>query len=214
MPRAGASATTRDEPRRHQEHPPAAGPAPDEACAYARGQEQRREGPGEIVSTFAVPPHAYERSALASDGLPAVPSPASIHAWPDRMVPRARPRRGWRIFFSVIGLLLLAACALTILILIGINTGRTGFLLGAVLATLPVPLLVAAFRWLDKYEPEPARYLVFAFVWGAAVATLVAITLNTVGTAAFFARPGDSRIGWEAVLLARRWRRRPRAPWF
>jgi len=170
--------------------------------AYARGQEQRREGPGEIVSTFAVPPHADERPALASDGLPAVPSPASIHAWPDRMVPRARPRRGWRIFFSVIGLLLLAACALTILILIGINTGRTGFLLGAVLATLPVPLLVAAFRWLDKYEPEPARYLVFAFVWGAAVATLVAITLNTVGTAAFFARPGDSRIGWEAVFLA------------
>jgi RsiW-degrading membrane proteinase PrsW (M82 family) len=131
-----------------------------------------------------------------------VPTPASIHAFPDQLVPRAKPRTGWRIFFSVVGLLVLAACALTILILIGINTGRTGFLLGAVLATLPVPLLVAAFRWLDKYEPEPPRYLVFAFVWGGAVATLVAITLNTVGTAVFFTRPGEAGIGWEAVFLA------------
>ena len=154
------------------------------------------------MSTFAGPPQPYGRPVLASDGLPAVPSPASIHAWPHPTVAPAKARRGWRTFFSVVGLLVLAACALAILIVIGINTGRTGFVLGAVLAMLPVPLLVAAFRWLDKYEPEPARYLIFAFVWGAAVATLAALLLNTVGTAVFFASPGETDIGLEAVFIA------------
>ena len=170
--------------------------------AYARRQEQRHLRSGEIVSVFAGPPQPYARPVLASDGLPAVPTPASIHAWPDRSVPPAKAARGRRIFLSVVGVLALAACALTILIWIGGDTGGIGFGLGAVLATLPVPFLVAAFRWLDKYEPEPARYLVFAFVWGAAVATLVAIVLNTVGTAVLFSRPGDDEIGLEAVFLA------------
>jgi RsiW-degrading membrane proteinase PrsW (M82 family) len=42
-----------------------------------------------------------------------------------------------------------------------------------------VPLLVYAFLWLDRYEPEPVKYLAFCFAWGAFVATFVAFLVNT-----------------------------------
>ena len=49
---------------------------------------------------------------------------------------------------------------------------------GIVLATLPVGPLVAAYFWLDRYEPEPTRLLVLAFAWGALVATGAALVVQ------------------------------------
>ena len=37
------------------------------------------------------------------------------------------------------------------------------------------------FLWLDRYEAEPTRYRVFAFLWGALVAVVGAFFLNTYG---------------------------------
>lgn len=78
--------------------------------------------------------------------------------------------------------LALALCALVILALVREQTGTTGFLVGLGLAVLPVPLLAAAFRWLDRVEPGPWRNLLFAFAWGAFAAALVAIVANTFAT--------------------------------
>ncbi|TXS57757.1 protease PrsW [Streptomyces sp. t39] len=78
--------------------------------------------------------------------------------------------------------LLLALCALVILALVREQTGTPGFLVGLGLATLPVPLLLAAFRWLDRVEPGPWRNLLFAFGWGAFAAALVAILANSFAT--------------------------------
>jgi hypothetical protein len=49
------------------------------------------------------------------------------------------------------------------------------------MAILPVPLLVSLVLVLDRLEPEPWRNLVFAFMWGAGVAVLGALILNTLG---------------------------------
>jgi RsiW-degrading membrane proteinase PrsW (M82 family) len=38
---------------------------------------------------------------------------------------------------------------------------------------------VYAFLWLDRYEPEPVKYLAFCFAWGAFVATFVSFLVNT-----------------------------------
>ena len=38
---------------------------------------------------------------------------------------------------------------------------------GVVLAALPVGPVIAAFLWLDRYEPEPVRLLVLGVLWGA-----------------------------------------------
>ncbi|MEU8591339.1 PrsW family glutamic-type intramembrane protease [Streptomyces sp. NPDC048664] len=77
---------------------------------------------------------------------------------------------------------LLALCGLVILALVRQQTGTEGFLVGLGLAVLPVPLLVAAFRWLDRVEPGPWRDLVFTFAWGACAAALIAIVANSFAT--------------------------------
>lgn len=77
---------------------------------------------------------------------------------------------------------LLALSGLVILALVRQQTGTEGFLVGLGLAVLPVPLLVAAFRWLDRVEPGPWRNLIFAFAWGACAAALIAIVANSFAT--------------------------------
>lgn len=77
---------------------------------------------------------------------------------------------------------LLGLCGAVVLGLVHQQTGSDGFLVGLGLAVLPVPVLLAAFRWLDRAAPTPRRNLLFAFGWGACAATLVAITVNGFAT--------------------------------
>ncbi|MCP3817952.1 PrsW family intramembrane metalloprotease [Streptomyces sp. A3M-1-3] len=77
---------------------------------------------------------------------------------------------------------LLALSALVILALVREQTGTQGFLVGLGLSVLPVPLLTAAFRWLDQVEPGPWKNQIFAFAWGAFAAALVAILANSFAT--------------------------------
>ncbi|MFC9547072.1 PrsW family intramembrane metalloprotease [Streptomyces sp. NPDC056956] len=77
---------------------------------------------------------------------------------------------------------LLALSGLVILALVREQTGTEGFLVGLGLAVLPVPLLLAAFRWLDRVAPGPWTNLVFAFAWGACAAALMAIVANSFAT--------------------------------
>ncbi|WP_031091151.1 PrsW family intramembrane metalloprotease, partial [Streptomyces sp. NRRL WC-3549] len=100
---------------------------------------------------------------------------------------RYRPRRVgmvWRskAFRAGAVVTVLALCGLVILALVREQTGTEGFLVGLGLAVLPVPLLLAAFRWLDRVDPKPWRNLLFAFAWGACAAALVAIVANTFAT--------------------------------
>ncbi|MDQ0933723.1 PrsW family intramembrane metalloprotease [Streptomyces turgidiscabies] len=89
-------------------------------------------------------------------------------------------QRNWVRYGAVISLLTLSG--LVILALVREQTGTEGFLVGLGLAVLPVPLLVAAFRWLDRVEPGPWRNLLFAFAWGACAAALIAIVANSFAT--------------------------------
>ncbi|MFF5071950.1 PrsW family intramembrane metalloprotease [Micromonospora olivasterospora] len=111
---------------------------------------------------------------------PPVPSPPG---GADRMPPR---RLGWRRIL-VLGLvvLLIAACAVYMLFVLGSNLGPEALLVGVLAAILPVPVLVAAFLWLDRYEPEPLKYLVFCFAWGAFVSTAASLTVNEFFAARF-----------------------------
>ncbi|WP_330458633.1 PrsW family intramembrane metalloprotease [Streptomyces sp. NBC_00820] len=89
-------------------------------------------------------------------------------------------QRRWVRYGALITLLALSG--LVILALVRRQTGTEGFLVGLGLAVLPVPWLIAAFRWLDRVEPGPWRNLVFAFAWGACAAALIAIVANSFAT--------------------------------
>ncbi len=77
---------------------------------------------------------------------------------------------------------LLSLSGLIILALVREQTGTKGFMVGLGLAVLPVPLIIAVFRWLDRVDPKPWRNLLFAFAWGACAATLVALIANGFAT--------------------------------
>lgn len=89
-------------------------------------------------------------------------------------------QRGWVRYGALSTLLALSG--LVILALVREQTGTEGFLVGLGLAVLPVPLLIAAFRWLDRVAPGPWRNLLFAFAWGACAAALIAIVANSFAT--------------------------------
>lgn len=110
---------------------------------------------------------------------------------------------------SVIGLLAAAAgilVALTLgmisLVLIGYDTGPAGLLLGFLMAAVPVPFYVMFIRWIDHFEPEPWWLLSFAFLWGAAVASFVALVFNSINVAIFTAALGEGGDALGAVVSA------------
>ena len=98
--------------------------------------------------------------------------------------------------------LLMGACGLLILGSVTHDTGVVGFLIGISLALLPLPVVIGAFRWLDRYEPEPRGLLLFAFFWGATVAALAAALLNTASLIAIARTSGGSGMDVTAVLVA------------
>jgi RsiW-degrading membrane proteinase PrsW (M82 family) len=86
----------------------------------------------------------------------------------------------------IAGIVITAACAILAL---GIDLGQSvasghgavPFIIALPLALLPVPLLVAAVLFVDRLEPEPRGTLALAFGWGAGVAALFALLINTAG---------------------------------
>ncbi|MFC0429612.1 PrsW family intramembrane metalloprotease [Kutzneria buriramensis] len=83
----------------------------------------------------------------------------------------------------VVGLI---ALGLAGLILLGLGVGKVGPLgvaVGAAAALLPVGPVVAVFLWIDRWEPEPAKLLWLAFLWGACGATICALLINSTAEA-------------------------------
>jgi protease PrsW len=111
----------------------------------------------------------------------------------------ARVRVG-RLLVRALIVTLFLACALVMIGIIGTTTGATGFLVGTALAAVPVFVVVPSLLWLDRFEAEPTALLLFAFGWGAAVATLVAVLVNSTSIALLKASGGDVTTG--AVVIA------------
>jgi RsiW-degrading membrane proteinase PrsW (M82 family) len=72
--------------------------------------------------------------------------------------------------------------ALSLLLLVAL-LGPAGFVVGIVLALVPLPIYVLLALWIDRYEPEPRTLLASAFLWGAGAATFIALIVNSVGIA-------------------------------
>jgi RsiW-degrading membrane proteinase PrsW (M82 family) len=126
-----------------------------------------------------------------------------------------------RILLVTLAVLVMAACLLLVLLLIGADTGVTGFVAGFVFALVPVCIVLPALLWLDRLEAEPPGQLLFAFGWGAVVATFIALIINSyslaaltryggdISTAAVFVAPWVEEVSKGlAVLIILLWRRR------
>ncbi|WP_270887564.1 PrsW family intramembrane metalloprotease [Pedococcus sp. 5OH_020] len=86
----------------------------------------------------------------------------------------------------------------------GATLGLVTTLLALVLAAIPLGIVIPTFLWLDRFEAEPTRYLVVAFLWGALVAALLAGIFNTGANIAFQSATGatDAAMAATAVFSA------------
>lgn len=87
------------------------------------------------------------------------------------------------MLLPVFGLIVLAVCGLTLLALATVRVGLVAVAVGVAAALVPVALVVAVFLWIDRWEPEPARLLLLAFAWGACLAAIVALLINSTAEA-------------------------------
>jgi protease PrsW len=90
--------------------------------------------------------------------------------------------------FVVVGFLF---AALVLVVYYGATLGVVTTVLAVLLAVLPLGIVIPTFLWLDRFEAEPARYLVVAFLWGALVAALIAGIFNTGANIAFQSATGN-----------------------
>jgi len=84
---------------------------------------------------------------------------------------RQRGRFCWIVVVAVVGVLGIAGGIY--FSLTADDTAGAG--LSIFYAMLPLPLLWFVYWWLDRYEPEPRRYKIAAFVWGGVVAVAIAL---------------------------------------
>jgi RsiW-degrading membrane proteinase PrsW (M82 family) len=137
---------------------------------------------------------------------PVLPAPVPPVPAPEAVLGPAPPlrRRGgavFRLLGTAFAVLVLALLGLVLAAVVQSQTGVVGFLLGLVLALVPVPLVVAAFMWVDRHEPEPPGLLLFAFAWGAVVAALASVFVNSASMVAI-ARATHGTAGLETTAVA------------
>jgi protease PrsW len=145
--------------------------------------------PGVRPGQVSTPPTAV----LGGPGQPEYPTAEQALA----AAPPTPKRADWRRMLFLGGISAgIALSGLAVLGFVGWKLGPLATIIGIGAAILPVPVLVFSFLWLDRYEPEPVKYLVFCFTWGAFVATGIALLVNT-----FSARLFD-RIGLPESIVA------------
>ena len=117
-------------------------------------------------------------------GSPAVPP------LPPELLRRRRSPLTW-VTMAVLGL-----GALAIAVLIVLTGGPIPTLITTLLAAISFPLVIAILFWLDRYEPEPARYRLAAIGWGG----VVAVAISLVAEQLLFGLPGTTTFVDTAVI--------------
>ena len=109
-----------------------------------------------------------------------------------------------KIVLGIVAALIASILGLLVLLVIGIETGPIGLILGLFAAMIPVPLYIVLVLWIDRYEGEPLWMLSTAFFWGALIAAFFAFLLNTIFglTVSVLADSANAGEAFSAVISA------------
>ncbi|MEZ3156334.1 PrsW family intramembrane metalloprotease [Microbacterium sp. BWR-S6Y] len=110
--------------------------------------------------------------------------PDRISTAPQVAVSAAPPRsRRGGVALWVVAVLLAPLLALLVRYFTGF-LGTAATFLGLILAAIPFVIVWFAVRYIDRWEPEPRRLLVFAVAWGAIAAVVIALGVDLLLTLA------------------------------
>ena len=106
----------------------------------------------------------------------AAPAEVASEAQHNQLHVGVAPRRGpGLLVLGILGVVALAFVLLFVVVYVISAIGTDAFALGGVLAVVPLAVVFFTVRWIDRWEPEPRLAVVFAFLWGAGVAVLLAL---------------------------------------
>ncbi|MEB3033130.1 PrsW family intramembrane metalloprotease [[Mycobacterium] nativiensis] len=108
--------------------------------------------------------------------------------------------RNRKVGASRLVIILLAILTALLLLFTAANPGGT--LTALVLSSLAMLVVLLCYRWLDRWEPEPRRLLQLAFLWGASVAVVLAVGLETFGSTVATVKPLVSKTFDQAAIQA------------
>ena len=109
------------------------------------------------------------------------------------------PRRIRRVGAPIAVIIVLGTVAgLIVILLTAINP--VGTAVGFVLSSVAMTVVVLAYLRLDRWEPEPPRLLVLAFLWGASVAVVLASAIQIFVESVI--NPGHlEKVSWVSVVI-------------
>jgi len=133
----------------------------------------------------ALDPTASIRDYTAAAGAtPSAPTsaPAEVvqasHRPLEAMTTPPASRGAGLIVAAVIGITLASVVCLLVIVFLLVGLGPAAFAIGGVMALIPFTIVYLGVRWVDRWEPEPRAAVVFAFMWGAGVAVLLALLVG------------------------------------
>ena len=87
------------------------------------------------------------------------------------------------------------------LIVIGLTAlNPVGASVGFVLSGVAIAVVVLAYIWLDRWEPEPPRLLIFAFLWGASVAVILSVIIGLF-VDSLIVQSGSEDVSWVSIAI-------------
>ncbi|GAA1697688.1 PrsW family intramembrane metalloprotease [Microcella alkalica] len=117
-------------------------------------------------------------SAAAPASAPAEVRAEAAHPAQPGLATPPRRRSAGMLVLAVIGFVVLGVVALLVALYLLAGLGLAGLVIGAIMALVPLAIVFAGIRWIDRWEPEPRGALVFAFLWGAGMSVLIALLVD------------------------------------
>lgn len=81
-----------------------------------------------------------------------------------------------------LGLIIGLGVLIGIILMLTTLANPVGMVIGFVLASVATGVVLLTYIWFDRWEPEPPRLLIFAFVWGASISVAASMLLEWTST--------------------------------
>lgn len=128
--------------------------------------------------TAATPDHTASAGVAASVPAAAPAQIAQAAALPQAGLSAPVRRSSPLLALGIVGIIVLSLVMLFVIVYLIGGLGVSGFAFGGIMALVPLAIVFFGVRWIDRWEPEPRVAVVFAFLWGAGVAVLIALIVG------------------------------------